>query len=45
MRVLITGSRGYIGSRLCQIIRKQFKKIIIDGIDSNFYNQKKKMGT
>ncbi len=43
MRVLITGSRGYIGSRLCQIIRKQFKKIKIKGVDSNFYNQKKKL--
>jgi len=42
MRVLITGSRGYIGSRLCQIIRKQFKKITIKGVDSNFYNYKEK---
>ena len=43
MKVLITGSRGYIGSRLCQIIRKQFKKITIKGVDSNFYSYKKKL--
>ena len=43
MKVLITGSRGYIGSRLCQIIRKKFKKIKIVGVDSNFYNLRKKI--
>lgn len=43
MKVLITGSRGYIGTRLCQILNKQFKKQIeIIGIDNNFYQFKKK---
>ena len=44
MKVLITGSRGYIGTRLCQIINEQFKKKIeIIGIDNNFYQFKKKL--
>ena len=44
MKVLITGSRGYVGSRLCQILTKKYKnKVEIIGVDSNFYNFKKKL--
>ena len=43
MNVLITGSRGYIGSRLCEIISKSYKKIKIVGLDTNFYNLKSKI--
>ena len=44
MKVLITGSRGYIGNRLCQILRKDYKnKIDIIGLDTNFYQFKKKL--
>ena len=44
MKVLITGSRGYIGTRLCQILNKRFKKQIeIIGVDTNFYQFKKKL--
>ncbi len=44
MKVLITGSRGYIGSRLCQLLSKKYKyKIEVIGLDSNFYQFKKKL--
>ena len=44
MNVLITGSRGYVGNRLCQIINKSYKnKIEIIGLDSNLYQFKKKL--
>ena len=44
MKVLITGSRGYIGSRLCQLLNKKYKyKIEVIGLDSNFYQFKKKL--
>ena len=44
MKVLITGSRGYVGNRLCQILRKDYKnKIDIIGLDTNFYQFKKKL--
>jgi len=43
MKVLITGSRGYVGSRLCKILKKSHKKINIKGIDNNFYNLTKKV--
>lgn len=44
MKVLITGSRGYVGNRLCQILSKNYKnKIEIIGLDTNFYASKKKL--
>ena len=44
MKILITGSRGYIGSRLCQLLNHKYKKKIeIIGLDSNFYQFKKKL--
>ena len=44
MRVLITGSRGYVGNRLCQILNKRYKNFIqIIGLDSNLYEFKKKI--
>ena len=44
MKVLITGSRGYVGSRLCQLLRQKYKnKIKIFGIDANYYQLKKKL--
>ncbi len=44
MRVLITGSRGYVGNRLCQILNKKYKNLIqIIGLDSNLYEFKKKL--
>ena len=43
MKILITGSRGYIGTRLCQILNKKYKnKFDIIGLDNNFYQFKKK---
>ena len=42
MKILITGSRGYIGTRLCQILNEQYnKKFEIIGLDNNFYEFKK----
>ena len=42
MKVLITGSRGYVGNRLCQILSKNFKnKVEIIGLDTNYYALKK----
>ena len=42
MKILITGSRGYIGTRLCQILNKKYKnKFDIIGLDNNFYQFKK----
>ena len=44
MKILITGSRGYIGSRLCQLLNHKYKKKIeIIGLDANFYQFKKKL--
>ena len=44
MKVMITGSRGYVGSRLCQLLSKKYKnKIEVIGLDSNFYQFKKKL--
>lgn len=44
MKVLITGSRGYVGSRLCQLLSKKYKnKIKILGLDTNYYQLKKKL--
>ena len=44
MKILITGSRGYIGTRLCQILNEQYnKKFEIIGLDNNFYEFKKKI--
>ena len=44
MKILITGSRGYIGTRLCQILNEQHnKKFEIIGLDNNFYEFKKKI--
>ena len=44
MKVLITGSRGYVGNRLCQILSKNFKnKVEIIGLDTNYYALKKKL--
>ncbi len=44
MKVLITGSRGYVGNRLCQILSKNYKnKVEIIGLDTNFYSLKKKL--
>ena len=43
MKILITGSRGYIGICLCQILNKKYKnKFDIIGLDNNFYQFKKK---
>ena len=42
MKVLITGSKGYIGSRLCEIITQEYPMLNITGIDSNFYSSTKK---
>ena len=33
MRIIITGSRGYIGTKLCQIIKQKYQNIKITGID------------
>jgi UDP-glucose 4-epimerase len=38
MNVIITGSCGYIGSRLIDFIQKE-KKIIFKGIDVCFYKE------
>ena len=43
MQILITGSRGYIGCRLCELISKSHKKLKIVGLDTNFYNFNKKI--
>lgn len=44
MKILITGSRGYIGSRLCQLLNDKYKnKIEIIGLDNNFYQFKQKL--
>ena len=43
MRILITGSRGYVGSRLCQILNKEKKSVEIVGLDTNFYGNNKKI--
>ena len=43
MKVLITGSRGYVGSRLCHILKHNKKQLEIVGIDTNFYNFNKKL--
>jgi len=42
MKVLITGSRGYIGSKLCEMTIKLKSKIKISGMDSDFYKKKTK---
>lgn len=42
MKVLITGSRGYIGSRLCEMIFKLNSKIKIYGLDTDFYRKNNK---
>jgi nucleoside-diphosphate-sugar epimerase len=42
MKVLITGSRGYIGSKLCEMTIKLKSKIKISGMDSDFYKKKQK---
>tara|TARA_B110000967_G_C18820731_1_gene528542 strand:+ start:156 stop:746 length:591 start_codon:yes stop_codon:yes gene_type:complete len=44
MKVLITGSRGYVGNRLCELLNKKYKdNIEITGLDSNLYQSKKKI--
>ena len=45
MKVFVcTGSRGYVGNRLCQILSKNFKnKVEIIGLDTNYYALKKKI--
>ena len=44
MKVLITGSRGYVGNRLCQLLNEKYKNTIeIIGLDSNLYQLKKKI--
>ena len=40
MRIIITGSRGYIGTKLCQIIKQKYQNIKITGIDVNYYDFK-----
>ncbi len=42
MQILITGSRGYIGSRLCELIFQNHKNLKVIGLDMNFYNLSKK---
>lgn len=41
MKILITGSSGYIGSRLCEIINKKYKNLLIQGLDLNLYTYNK----
>ena len=44
MKVLITGSRGYVGNRLCQLLNQKYKDTIETiGLDSNLYQSKKKI--
>lgn len=44
MKILVTGSRGYIGTRLCQILKSEYKKKIeVIGLDNNFYQFNKKL--
>jgi len=40
MKVLITGSRGYIGSKLCELTHRLKPKIKIYGLDSDLYRKK-----
>ncbi len=41
MKVLITGSRGYIGSKLCEMTFKLKSNIKIYGLDTDFYRKNK----
>lgn len=41
MRILITGSRGYVGSRLCEMIFHDHKKLNVTGLDTQFYDLSK----
>lgn len=41
MRILITGSRGYVGSRLCEMIFHDHKKLNVVGLDTQFYDLSK----
>ena len=42
MKVLITGSRGYIGSKLCEMTFKLKSEIKIYGLDTDFYKKNNK---
>ena len=42
MKVLITGSRGYIGSKLCEMTFKLKSDIKIYGLDTDFYRKNNK---